>query len=64
MKINGNKIEWLAAERGCTLKELAEKAGITRQNLSTVKTRGTCRAGTIFKIAKALGVDVTELLED
>lgn len=64
MKISGNKIEWLAAEKGYTLKKLAENAGMTRQNLSTVKTRGTCRAETAGKIARALGVDVTEILKE
>ena len=39
-------------------------AGISRQNLSTIKTRGTCKALTACKLAAALGVDVTELLTD
>ena len=57
-------IEILAASKGMNLTQLAAKAGISRQNLSTIKTRGPCKALTACKLAAALGVDVTELLTD
>ena len=60
MKLKCN-IEILAASKGMNLTQLA---GISRQNLSTIKTRGTCKALTACKLAAALGVDVTELLTD
>ena len=63
MKLNCN-IQILAASKGMNLTQLAAKAGISRQNLSTIKTRGTCKALTACKLAAALGVDVTELLTD
>lgn len=39
MKLKCN-IEILAASKGMNLTQLAAKAGISRQNLSTIKTRG------------------------
>lgn len=46
-----------------TFKALAQKAGITRQSISYIKARGTCAPESAIKIAKALGVDVADLLE-
>jgi len=63
VKIKGN-LELLAARKGMKLSQLADKAGLCRQNLSTIKRRGTCTALTAVKIAAALGVDVTEIIED
>ena len=63
MKLKYN-IEILAASKGMNLSQLAAKAGISRQNLSTIKTRGTCKALTAYKLAAALDVDVTEILQE
>lgn len=62
MIVNRNKIELLAASKGMNSTQLATVAEISRQNLSTIKTRGTCAPLSAVKIAKALGVDVTEIL--
>lgn len=64
MKINCLKLDALQAEQGLTCGQVAEKAGMSRQNFSTVRTRGTCTAVTLGKIARALGVPVESLLED
>ena len=63
MKLKGN-IEIMAARKGLNLGQLADKAGLCRQNLSTVKNRGTCTALTACKIAAALGVDVTDIVDE
>lgn len=62
MKLKGN-IEIMAARKGMKIGQLADKAGMCRQNLSTIKNRGTCTALTACKIAAALGVDVAEIVE-
>lgn len=62
MKLKEN-IEIMAARKGLRLGQLADKAGVSRQNLSTIKGRGTCTALTACKIA-ALGVDVTEIIKE
>jgi DNA-binding Xre family transcriptional regulator len=63
MKLKEN-LEIMAARRGLRLGQLADKAGLNRQNMSIVKKRGTCTAMTAIKIADALGVDVTEIIEE
>lgn len=64
MKINRDKIDLLSADKGMTGAQLATAAGISRQNLSTIKTRGTCAALSAVKIARALGVEVAEIAEE
>lgn len=63
MKLKEN-LEIMAARRGLRVGQLADKAGLNRQNLSIIKRRGTCTALTAIKIADALGVDVTEIIEE
>ncbi|MFR8011264.1 MAG: helix-turn-helix transcriptional regulator [Clostridia bacterium] len=63
MNISRDKIELLQAKQGWTVKELAKKAGISYQTLCTLKGRGGCLPKTAFKLAKALGVDVSEIIE-
>lgn len=62
MKLKEN-VELLAARNGMKMGQLADKAGVNRQNLSIIKKRGTCSALIACKIAAALGVDVTEIIE-
>jgi len=62
MTINSQKIELLAAQKGLKLGELAKKARISRQTLSTIKGRGTCTAQTAIKLADALETSVTEFI--
>lgn len=64
MRISRSKLDLLQAEQVLTCGQVAEKAGMSRQNFSTVRTRGTCAAVTLGKIARALGVPVESLLED
>lgn len=64
MKLKAWKIKLLLAEQELRQSELAEKAGMSRQNLSTILNRGTCSPANAGRIAKALGVDVTEILKE
>ena len=61
LKVN---LEILAACNGMKLSQLADKAGLCRQNLSAIKNRGTCSALTAVKIATALGVEVTDIVDE
>lgn len=62
MKISVQKLELLQARQGLTITALAEKSGIARQNISTIKGRGTCNPLTLAKLAAGLGVDPSELI--
>lgn len=64
MKISRHQIQMLMAVGGWKTKSLAEKIGVQPNNLSTIINRGTCRPETAARIAKALGVDVTEIIKE
>lgn len=61
MEINSIRIEQLLAEQGLTKKALAEKCGVSRQNISAVVRRGTCEPRTAGKLASGLGVTIEEI---
>jgi len=62
LKLNIAKFELLQAKNSLTQTKLAELSGISRQNISTIIRRGTCLPCTAAKLAKALNVDVEEIL--
>lgn len=63
MKANRQKLE-LAMARACLLPgELAERAKMPRPTLNSVINGRSVRPATLGKVARALGVDVKELLE-
>ena len=64
MNISRQKIELLQAEKGFTAITLAERSGVSRQNISTLKQRGTCNPITAAKLAEALGVGVAQIAEE
>jgi DNA-binding Xre family transcriptional regulator len=61
LKISKQKIEVLMVKQGFTVKELADKIGVSRQNLSTIKNRGTCNPQTAAKICKGLSCGIEEI---
>lgn len=63
MRISKEKIECIMATKGLTAADTAEKAGISRQNFSTIRLRGTCTPATAGKVARGLGVDVADIIE-
>lgn len=64
MNIDTTRIEMILAERGMTKTSLAEKCGVSRQNVSTIIRRGTCEPHTVGKLAAGLGVSVAEIIEE
>lgn len=64
MKLDKKKIFLLMARRGFTHQGLAEKVGCARQTLYRLENGGECRPEMLGRIAKALDVDVTEILAD
>lgn len=64
MKIDSLKIKLLMGEQDLTQTDLAEKCGISRQNVSSTLARGTCSNGKAVKIAAALGVPAQEIIKE
>lgn len=62
MNISGRYLSIEMAIKGFTLVQLAEKSGVSRATLSAVKNGKSCSYDTAVKIAKALGVDVNEII--
>ena len=62
MNINATRIELLRAEQGMTNAALAERCGMSRQNISTIVRRGTCEPKTAGKLAAGLGVPVADII--
>lgn len=64
MRVDKQKLE-LAMARACmNAADLQKAADIPRPTLNNVIVRREVRPATVGKIARALNVDVTELLED
>lgn len=64
MRISAQKLELFLARNQMTAGELAERSGICRQNISIIRNRGTCTPVTLAKLAKGLGVDPADLIEE
>lgn len=64
LPIDPEKIAICLARALITRKEMCKLAGITEANMSTIIKKGRVSPLTAGKIAKALGVDVTEILAD
>lgn len=64
MKVNKNKLEIEMARSKLNLTDLAEKTNMPLSSVSNLLRRGACKPATLGKVADALNVDVTELLEE
>lgn len=64
MRLNRIKFITELAKQDLTLNELSKKSGINRVTLSNIKCGKSCSDAVGHKIAKALNVNVEDLLED
>ena len=64
MRINRERFAVAMIRRDINVKELAEKAGVSRGTVTAVKTGKSCSKETAEKLAKALGCTVDELLKE
>lgn len=64
MKLDANKFMMILAEKQITLKDLCEESGIGVSTLQKVRKGNTPRPATIGRIAKALGVDVQDIIQE
>ena len=63
MRIDRIKLVTELAKRDMTQCKLAELAGVSRVTVNYIKSGKSCTDEVGHKIAKALGVDVTEIIE-
>lgn len=63
LTINDYKFAIALANSGLTIGEAAEKAGMSRQRFYTILNSKKATAHSVGRVAKALGVDVTEIID-
>ena len=61
MQLDVAKIQEQVAARGWTLTKLAEEAGLSRQMVSAIVSRGTCSIKNAGKLATALGIEFRQI---
>lgn len=64
LTIDDHKFAIVLANSGLTIGEAAERAGMSRQRFHMVLNSKRATAQAIGKVARALGVDVTEIIEN
>ena len=64
MRMSGSEVEIIMARQELTKMSMAEKIGISRNRLYTALNSKNLAPATVGRIAKVLGVDVEEILED
>lgn len=63
MRLDKTRVLLRMADFGMNQKELAGKAGISRQTLSAVMNGRSCRPALLGKIARSLEVEPKEIIE-
>ena len=63
MKVSKEKIDIPRANRCMTITELAEAYGVSRTRLNMILNQREVTVVCAGRLAKALGVDVTEIIE-
>ena len=63
MKVSKEKIDIARANRCMTITELAEAYGVSRTRLNMILNHREVTVVCAGRLAKALGVDVTEIIE-
>jgi transcriptional regulator with XRE-family HTH domain len=64
MEVDAKKLRALRRKRVLTLRELGEKADVSKDTISRIEREGTAYPSTIRKLAEALGVDPSELVPE
>lgn len=64
LMIDTKKLEVCQAKNGISANQLIYKSGLTEKTIQNIKNGKPCRPLSVHKLAKALGVDVTEILKE
>lgn len=64
MKVSRSKIDVARANRCMTVSDLAEAYGVSRQRMSIILSHREVTAVCAGRLARALGCDVTDIIEE
>ena len=63
MRLKKNMLQHIMVDRDLKLRQLQEISGVSKQTLSAVSNGKSCSFETAEKLAKALNLDLMELIE-
>lgn len=63
LKISQDKVQLAMARKAMNPYDLCSKAGISYASYRRIMKEGGCKIATLGKIASALGMDVTEIID-
>lgn len=63
MKLSREKIELHRAKKCCTITDLAQAYGVSRARMNIILNQREVTPVVAGRLAKALGIDLTEILE-
>ena len=63
MRVNRKKLVCAMMDANLNTKQLAERAGVSRATACSIKNGKSCNYDTAVKLATALGIVVTEIIE-
>lgn len=63
MRLDRKKLACAMIDANMNTKQLAEKAGVARATACNIKNGKSCNYDTAVKLANALGVPITKLIE-
>lgn len=64
LKIDAKKLELSQAKKGINTNQIILKSGLTEKTIQNMKNGKPCRPLSVHKLAKALDVDITEILKE
>lgn len=64
LKIDAKKLELSQAKKGINTNQIILKSGLTEKTIQNMKNGKPCRPLSVHKLAKALEVDITEILKE
>lgn len=63
MRLKNNMLKHIMIDKNLKIRQLQEMSGVSKQTISAVSNGKTCSYDTAVKLAKALNIDIMELIE-
>lgn len=63
VRIDRKKLVCTMLDKDLNVKELAELSGISRSTITSIRNGKSCAKGTVYILAKALGMEPEELIQ-
>jgi len=63
MRLKNNMLKHIMIDKNLKIRQLQAMSGVSKQTISAVSNGKTCSYDTASKLAKALNIDIMELIE-